>query len=58
MEITEKMLTIAMIEHFEKTAGDLVDDTYKERLIAAGYETAYGYLERRKQFHGNATITF
>lgn len=58
MEITEEMLTIAMIEHFEKTTGDLVDDTYKERLVEAGYEVAYGYLERRKQFHGNAIITF
>ncbi|MHB9781456.1 hypothetical protein ACXM1Q_001735 [Streptococcus sp. 10F2] len=52
------MEIIAMIEHFEKTTGDLIDDTYKERLIEAGYEVAYGYLERRKQFHGNAIITF
>lgn len=58
MEITEEMPTIAMIEHFEKTTCDLVDDTYKERLVEAGYEVAYSYLERRKQFHGNAIITF
>lgn len=58
MEITEEVLTIAMIEHFEKETGDLVDDTYKERLVSAGYEVAYGYLERRKQFHRNAMITF
>ncbi|MCU0082477.1 hypothetical protein [Streptococcus danieliae] len=58
MDITENMLTIAMIEQFEKTTGDLVDDTYKERLVQAGYEVAYGYLERRRAFHGNAVITF